>query len=67
MARHGDSRAPEKAAAADCTWSLARAVQDAGGALQEDTLDMTLREFIASVAGQNNIRFVYVGPKKEHV
>jgi len=61
--KHGYRRIPEKQGVADCTWSLALAISDAGGALNEDTLDMSLREFIACVAGQNGIRFVYVGPR----
>lgn len=46
----------------ECTWSLASAVQEAGGRLRPDMMDMSLREFISTVAGQNYIRFVYTPP-----
>jgi len=48
----------------ECTMSLAKAVQEAGGAVSAHLLDMTVAEFIREVAGQNNIQFVFVGPKK---
>jgi len=47
----------------ECTMSLAKAVQEAGGAVSAHLLDMTVAEFIREVAGQNNIQFIFVGPE----
>lgn len=44
---------------AECTLSLSRAIQEAGGAISEGLLDMTLGEFITRVAGQNSITFTF--------
>lgn len=44
---------------ADCVSSLDRAIQFAGGTVGAGYLDMTVREFIARIAAQNYIRFVY--------
>ena len=49
----------------DCTLSLSEAVQQAGGAISDRLLDMSVREFIATVAGQNHIRFVYARPEDD--
>lgn len=49
---------------ADCVVSLVNACLDAGGSCPRETLDMSLGEFIAHVAGPNNIRFVYEKPKE---
>lgn len=50
---------------AECTLSLAEAVQKAGGAINhQDMLDMPLDEFITEIASQNYIRFVYDGPRR---
>lgn len=45
-----------------CTATLAAAIQEAGGTFTPDILDMTLREFIISIAGQNCIRFTFTKP-----
>ena len=49
---------------ADCTASLAAAVTEAGGRFDPETLKMPLGDFIAEVAGQNGIRFIYRKPKE---
>lgn len=64
-----DQRDKIKADVTDCTMSLAIAVQQAGGGLSDRILNMSVREFISTVAGQNNIRFTFVPPqerKDEH-
>ncbi len=48
-----------KKAVTNCSFSLAEAIQQAGGTVSDRMLDMTVREFIADVAGQNGIRFVH--------
>ena len=47
--------------------SLAAAVQSAGGSVSSvpEQLDMTLREFIAKIAGPNRIRFTHE-PESRH-
>lgn len=47
-----------KCMVADCTMSLTEAVQDAGGRISSKLLDMSVRDFIATVAAQNRIRFI---------
>lgn len=42
-----------------CTASLTIAIQEAGGRISTEMLDMTVREFIANVAAQNGIRFIH--------
>ena len=51
-----------KCQVAECSFSLATAIQNAGGSVSVSMLDMSVKEFIATVAGQNHIRFVYSGP-----
>lgn len=51
---------------AACVFSLAKAIQQAGGSLNEDILKMTVEDFIMNVAGQNGIRFVFVPPDKSN-
>ena len=50
---------------ADCTFSLAMAIQEAGGSLNEDVLDMSVRDFISQY-GQNNIRFCFEKPDDDN-
>lgn len=50
--------------AADCALSLFHAIDEAGGSVSSNWLDMTLREFIAASAAQNHIRFVFEKPKE---
>lgn len=52
-----------KCGVAECTLSLGQAMQEAGGTVSESLLDMTLRDFIVTCAGQNHIRFVFKKPK----
>lgn len=63
--RNRDVEEWAKGKVADCAMSLAQAMQDAGGAVGLNILNMTMREFIVRIAGQNDIRFVYVDPDKE--
>jgi hypothetical protein len=47
---------------ADCTMSLAKAIQEAGGAISPDNRDllqMRLGDFITQIAAQNGIRFIH--------
>jgi len=48
----------------DCAISLGRAIQEAGGTVGGHLMDMIVREFIAEVAGQNHIRFVFEKPEE---
>ena len=57
-------RNPVRDGISECTWSLASAIQEAGGRLRPDMMEMTLKEFITQVAGQNYIRFVCDRPDK---
>jgi len=50
---------------ADCTLSLGCAIQEAGGRIDPEMLSMSLGEFITSIAGQNNIRFIYKRPERD--
>ncbi len=45
-----------------CAHSLAKAVQDSDGTISMNTLKMSVEEFIAEVAGPNNIMFCYAKP-----
>ena len=59
-----DQRDKIKGEVADCTMSLATAIFNAGGSVSSDkVLDMTVRDFISTIAGQNNIRFEFVSPE----
>ena len=51
-----------KANCADAAMSLAQAMQECGGRVSTDLMNMTLSEFIATVAGPNDIRFVCIKP-----
>jgi len=42
-----------------CVASLFKAIQLAGGSVNEGVLKMTLSDFIFQIAGPNNIRFIY--------
>lgn len=44
---------------AECALSLYRAIDNAGGCVSKDILTMSVGEAIASIFGQNGIRFVY--------
>lgn len=57
--------AEARAEAADCTASLAQAVNAAGGSFDPSILNRTVRDFISEVAAQNNIYFVYMPRPKE--
>jgi len=48
----------------ECICSLNTAIQEAGGRVltAERIKNMSLMEFITTMAGQNNIRFVYEKP-----
>ena len=47
----------------ECTLSLCKAMEDAGGSISRADFDkMSLMDFITNVAAQNNIRFVFVKP-----
>lgn len=48
----------------NCTASLYAAIQQAGGDCRGRFMDMTLQDFIANVAAQNHIRFVFQQPIK---
>lgn len=52
----------------DCVTSLHKAVQDAGGTIlgTEKLENMTVMEFVTTIAAQNNIRFHYKQPKNDH-
>ena len=52
-----------KCMVSDCTLSFAEAIQQAGGTISDRMLDMSVREFIATVGAQNNIKFVFVKPE----
>jgi len=54
------SKQSEKEMVVDCTVSIDQAMQAAGGAVSSHVLGMSVKEFIAEVAAQNNIRFVYL-------
>jgi len=47
----------------ECYQSLFTAIQDAGGMITEDVLDISVFEFIDTIAGQNGIRFCFVKPE----
>ncbi len=40
-----------------CTFSLAQALQQAGGSISQNVLDMSVGNFIVNVAGPNDIFF----------
>lgn len=62
----GDRCAESRSETIDCSGSLIQAIYDAGGLIRVDELmGMTLREFISTVAAQNNIRFIYKKPEEE--
>jgi hypothetical protein len=46
-----------------CTASLFKSLQDAGGAIDENYLNMKLGDFISTIASKNNIKFIYVDNK----
>ena len=49
----------------DCTTTLMQAVQEAGGTVNGEILNMSVSEFIATVAAQNHIRFAYAPSVEE--
>jgi hypothetical protein len=66
--KRGDSHSDSRRDAMQCTLSLCKAIHDAGGNYTSMDFDnMSVTEFITTVAAQNGIRFVFVKPVEKAV
>ena len=64
---YGDRYRQSRAEAVECVTSLTKAFELAGGSTPtaESLSEMTMMDFITTIAAQNHIRFVYEKPKND--